>query len=616
MIFLAATALSLLGYHLTFDAEMTSPSDMSQFINSFANGNTTLWNNKEAENYVPYNASSSTNPYAFVNGALVITASPIPSNNLPYTSGMLCTAGIFSQSSGYFEIRAETPAAQGFWPAFWMLPNGAGYPEIDIMEQPNNSGTVTEYWTHTSTPTNSSGGFTNTHVNVTQGYHTYGFMWTPTTIQYVFDGAYVGSPQSTPPSLNGLAMYLLANLAVGGEGSWPGPPLAGAVSTYSIDYVRAFSNDPAVPTVSQEPISSPDGIDTTPVLTPPAPPVPDTIGNGSDALVLFVAEDAYDGNAKFTIAIDGVQKGGTLTARAMNSAGQTQAFTVLGNFGTKPHSVTVTFLNNANGVGGDRNLYVNGATLNGVPITGAYLEEYATGPQSFAFKAEPPAPVSIGTGPDTFLFAIAEDAMNGNAKYTISIDGQQQGGIQTAKAAHADGQSQTVAVMGNFGPGPHTEVIKFLNGAPSGSTSPSRNLYLESVTYNGFSTPDGTASLTNTGTATIATPMTGPDTLTIGMTEDAYAGDAQAEIMLDGQLLGTPTVTYLNSAGTAELFTYTGNFGGPTAQHTALVNFLNDLYIGPGQDRNLYVQSITFDGVQVAGPPTAIMRDGPVSFGF
>jgi hypothetical protein len=110
--------------------------------------------------------------------------------------------------------------------------------------------------------------------------------------------------------------------------------------------------------------------------------------------------------------------------------------------------------------------------------------------------------------------------------------------------------------------------------------------------------------------------MTGPDTLTIGMTEDAYAGDAQAEIMLDGQLLGTPTVTYLNSGGTAELFTYTGNFGGPTAQHTALVNFLNDLYIGPGQDRNLYVQSITFDGVQVAGPPTAIMRDGPVSFGF
>jgi hypothetical protein len=110
--------------------------------------------------------------------------------------------------------------------------------------------------------------------------------------------------------------------------------------------------------------------------------------------------------------------------------------------------------------------------------------------------------------------------------------------------------------------------------------------------------------------------MTGPDTLVIGLTEDSYAGDAQAQITLDGKLLGTPTVTYLNSAGTAELFTYTGNFGGPSAQHTVGVNFLNDLYVGPGQDRNLYVQSMSFDGTALAGIPAALMRDGSLTFGF
>lgn len=618
--FLAAAALSLLGYpslnllgyHLTFDAEMSAPADMSQFINSFSNGNTTLWNNKEAENYVPYGANP-VNPYGFTNGALVITAVPVENNGLPYTSGMLCTCGIFSQSSGYFEIRAMTPAAAGFWPAFWMLPNGEGYPEIDTMEQPNNSGTITEYWTHTSTPTDSSGGFTNTHTNVTTGYHTYGFMWTPTTIQYVFDGHFIGSPHATPPSLMGLPMYLLANLAVGGIGSWPGPPPNGAVSTYSIDYIRAFSNDPTVPAVQQQPISSPDGVDTTPMLVPPTPPVPRPIGRGQDALVLQVAEDAYAGNAQFTIAVDGQQEGGVQTVRAWHSFGQTQAFTVLGNFAKAPHVVTVNFLNNAQGINGDCNLYVVGATINGAPITDAVLNNYGGGAQNFNFKADGPAPLTIGAGPDQFIFGISEDKFNGNAHYTIAVDGRRRGGIQVATALHGDGQTQSVHVLGNFGPGAHTETVDFRDGAPPGSNTPNRNLYIDSLSYNGWPTPGGQAAMVHSGTVTFTTPATGPDTLVLNMTEDAFQGDAQAQVIIDGKILGTPTVTNPNSAGVPEQFTYTGNFGGTTAPHTVVVTFMNDAYVGPGQDRNLYVQSMTFDGNSVAGT-TSLMRQGPVTF--
>jgi beta-glucanase (GH16 family) len=258
--------LSLVGYHLTFDDEFNSPSDLSPFANSYPWGGTTLPSNDEAENYVPNTYGAAGNPYSVANGALTITASPTPSGGLPYTSGLLSTANVFSQNTGYFEIRAEMPAASGFWPAFWMLPEGAGYPEIDILEQPNNSGTQTDYWNHTTTPTNSSGGFVNTGTDVFSGYHTYGFLWTGTSIQYVFDGQLIGSPQTVPPALAAEQMYLLVNLAVGGPGSWPGQPASGASSTYSIDYIRAYSENPDVAGVNLEPISSPDGVNTSPLL--------------------------------------------------------------------------------------------------------------------------------------------------------------------------------------------------------------------------------------------------------------------------------------------------------------------------------------------------------------
>jgi hypothetical protein len=368
-----------------------------------------------------------------------------------------------------------------------------------------------------------------------------------------------------------------------------------------------------VPAVSQEPISSPDGVDTTPVLTPPLPSVPPTIGSGPDALVLQVAEDFYAGNAKFTIAIDGQQKGGMQTARAWHSFGQNQAFTVLGNFTKVPHTVTVNFLNNTQGINGDRNLYVTGATINGAPVTDAVLTNYSGGPQSFNFKADGPATVTIGTGPDQFTFGISEDKFNGNAHYKIAVDGVQQGGIQVAAALHGDGQTQTVQVMGKFGPGAHTETVDFLNGAQPGSNTPDRNLYIDRLSYNGWPTPGGQATMLHSGKVTFTTPATGPDTLVLYMTEDAFQGDAHAQISIDGKILGTPNVTYANSAGVPEQFTYTGNFGGTTAPHIVVVTFLNDAYVGPGQDRNLYVQSMNFDGNSVAGT-TSLMRDGPVTF--
>ena len=110
------------------------------------------------------------------------------------------------------------------------------------------------------------------------------------------------------------------------------------------------------------------------------------IGSGPDTLVLNMAEDPYDGDAQFTVAVDGQQIGGTQTTSAIVSQGQQQEFDVSGNFGSGTHTVTVTFLNDLIGgfypagtpglpaTGGpwaidteDRNLYVMGASLDGGP---------------------------------------------------------------------------------------------------------------------------------------------------------------------------------------------------------------------------------------------------------
>ena len=536
-------------------------------------------------------------------------------NGQPYTSGMLETSGVFSQSGGYFEIRAQTPAATGFWPAFWLLPT-AYYPEIDILEQPNNSGSNTQYWTRTSTPTDDSGGFTDTGVDVTQGFHTYGFLWTSNSIQYVFDGTPVGWPHDLPPALVGLQMYMIANLAVGGQWSWPGLPPANASSTYTIDYIRAYSTDPTVPAVSLEPISSPDGADTTPVLLPSIPPVPPPVGTGKDSLVLYMAEDAYQGDAQFSVSIDGKPYGGVFTTQANHASGQTQAFTIHGNFGQAKHEVTVNFLNDFSDSGGDRNLFMSGASLDGNPLVGVALNEYGGGAQSFAILGKPVLPVTIGAGPDVLSFSIGETPYTANARFTLFVDGVQQGAAQVASALHNYGQTQTFSVNGTFGPAAHKISLGFITGASATATTVPVVLYVDSLRYDGVAVPNAAMSFTENGKYTIQTPAQQADTLSLALTEDAWQGDVAAQISIDGQSLGQVMVTAGNAAGTPQIVSYSGTWGGASASHVVEVNYLNDAYAGPGADRNLHVQSIMFDGAAVTTQPQHIMRNGPVDFSY
>ncbi len=110
-----------------------------------------------------------------------------------------------------------------------------------------------------------------------------------------------------------------------------------------------------------------------------------TIGAGTDTLRLAVSEDAYQGDAQFTVSVDGQQVGDVLTVTSSHGIGQSDLVNVLGNWAAGPHTVTVNFLNDAWGGSPDtdRNLYVDGATYNGVAVSGAATALYASGPQSF-----------------------------------------------------------------------------------------------------------------------------------------------------------------------------------------------------------------------------------------
>ena len=54
-------------------------------------------------------------------GLLRITAERRPRQGHAYSSGIITTRSIFAQQYGYFEMRAQLPAGQGLWPAFWTM---------------------------------------------------------------------------------------------------------------------------------------------------------------------------------------------------------------------------------------------------------------------------------------------------------------------------------------------------------------------------------------------------------------------------------------------------------------------------------------------------------------
>lgn len=281
-----------------------------------------------------------------------------------------------------------------------------------------------------------------------------------------------------------------------------------------------------------------------------------TIGAGSDTLSLGISEDYFLGNAQFTIALDGQQVGGTLTAQSLNYGPTADTVNVLADLDTGIHTVTVNFLNDAySGVPqGDRNLYIEGATYDGAFIVSAARELKVNGPVTFGFIDNTPLPstTTIGSGSDTLVLKVSQDAYLGNARFTVSLDGQQVGDVLTASALHSGGSSDTVNVLADLAPGKHTVLVNFLNDVYDGTPATDRNLYVDSATYDGQPVEGATLALLSSGVKTfsISDGTYNPTSLAVaGGTTATAQGDQLAGVAVDlvGSQ-GSPANVTLDSA--------------------------------------------------------------------
>lgn len=354
--------------------------------------------------------------------------------------------------------------------------------------------------------------------------------------------------------------------------------------------------------------------DTNPAPAPaPAPaPTPAPAPVQPNGLVLHISQDAWQGNAQYTVSVDGVQVGGVRTASASHAAGQSEAVAIAGTW-TGAHAVAVTFLNDAWGgnSGMDRNLFVDSIDLNGVANAGARATMGTNGTTSLN--------VSDGRGGAGLVLQMSEDAWQGDALFTVSVDGVQQGGVRTVTASHAAGQTQAVLVDGSFTPGSHSVSVNFLNDAWGGNAATDRNLYVDRIDLGGVANQGAFAALGVNGPITL-TATTDPaaaasaaavaqQTLVLHLAQDVYGEDAKFLVSIDGKALGGVASVHAAHGSASQAYSFTGTFGvGP---HDVAVTFLNDAWGGTTTtDRNLYLTGAELNGHSYAGATAALFSAG------
>lgn len=350
----------------------------------------------------------------------------------------------------------------------------------------------------------------------------------------------------------------------------------------------APTTDPAPATAASTPPTpaSPSG------STPPAP-----VGTRADTLVLNLSEDAYQGDAQFQLTVDGKAAGPAQGVTALHGKGQSQAFTFKGDW-SGAHRFGVTFTNDVWGGSADtdRNLYVGSATFDGTAVQGA-AALYGNGAITFGTPtSEPPqagaasqavavpagmgpggstappatsassggsaTPAPVGTGVDTLVLELSETAADGDAQFTLTIDGKPVGAAQGVTAAHGQGQPEAFAFKGDWGAGPHTVGVGFANPAAGSTADLARSLYLDSASFNATLveanmqvTGNGPVTFALTPGATLPAPADAAgmpaDTLTV---TDDDGSSAAVPLVASGSRTdhptGTSTVQQTVSGGT------------------------------------------------------------------
>jgi hypothetical protein len=149
------------------------------------------------------------------------------------------------------------------------------------------------------------------------------------------------------------------------------------------------------------------------------------------------------------------------------------------------------------------------------------------------------------------------------------VDGTQVGDTQTITASHAAGQSQTVNVGGNWGPGQHTVTINFLNDLYDGSPTTDRNLYVNSATIDGTAVTGAQLSLHSSGpqsftavTSTTYSPGDSGGNITALGNDTVQIGSGAVTVNASGPSIsvtgGSGAMTFIANQGAATIVAGSG----------------------------------------------------------
>jgi hypothetical protein len=250
---LPAKTLDLTGYHLTLNEAFAQMSISDSRTNDgsrwYARNKECCMATTDGTSTAMVGVSSPQNPFSLIPGGGLNIRLQRTANS--WTSGVITSVDSvgegFSQQYGYFEMKAKFPSGEDTWPAFWLLntasKRGAPEGEIDIVEYianphfANYIATTLHDWSKKTAPAAS-------HYQVqlpTDGFHTYGMMWTSTTMTFYFDSAV--TMRCPTPAMMKQPYYLLVDLGIGS--GWPTentPPK----NDMQIQYIRVYAKQAAI----------------------------------------------------------------------------------------------------------------------------------------------------------------------------------------------------------------------------------------------------------------------------------------------------------------------------------------------------------------------------------
>ena len=192
---------------------------------------------------------------------------------------------------------------------------------------------------------------------------------------------------------------------------------------------------------------------------------------------------------------------------------------------------------------------------------------------------------------------MAEDAYQGNAQFALAINGIQ---IRRTQEVTAFNGKATQACRQSTHPGAKALTLSQLHQLclwrfrHDGSQP-----YINSASFDDNQIAMSPIAQLSNGTAIVTTPaVPDPGILTLYMAEDAYQGNAQFTLAINGTQIGAAqSVAAINGKAT-QAFSFADTL---TATQDIAVSFTNDLAPSstPG-DRNLYVVGAEFNGVALS----------------